>query len=193
MNTADRLLGTLIWVLAVLAIAGVTHIVTILTLPAFASKDIYAWIGELAKPAQLGVEPHAQPGSQLVPFADPAIVQAVCPFDLSQGGLRLHADVEGDRFLSLSFHTPQGKLFYALTDLAAREGRIDIVVLTAQQLEAVEADDDEENPSQDLRLLPPTLRGFVFINALADVLGEREEAERRVRSVSCGLEPIVEE
>jgi hypothetical protein len=70
---------------------------------------------------------------------------------------------------------------------------MDIVLLTAQQLEAVEADDDEENPSQDLRLLAPTSRGFVFVNALAALPGEREEAEQRVKSVSCGVEPITED
>jgi uncharacterized membrane protein len=193
MNTADRLFGTLIWVLAVLAVAGVTHIVAILALPAFAGKDTYAWVAATAKPQQLAMQPIAQPGKQLVPFADPAIVQAVCPFDLSHGGLRLHADVEGDGFLALSFHTPNGKLFYALSDSAAHEGRMDIVVLTAQQLEAVEADDDEENPSQDLRLLAPTSRGFVFINTLAALPGEREEAEQRFKSVSCGAEPITED
>jgi uncharacterized membrane protein len=193
MNTADRLLAALVWVLAVAAIAGVTHIAAILLLPPVAAKDVYAWIPELAKPAQLAVEPPAQPGKQLVPFADPAIVQAVCPFDLAQGGLRLHADVEGDRFLALSFHTPNGKLFYALTDLAAHEGRMDIVLLTAPQLEAVEADDDEDNPSQDLRLIAPASKGFVFVTALAYAPGERGEAERRVKSVACGLEPIAED
>jgi uncharacterized membrane protein len=193
MNTADRLFGTVIWVVGVLAVAGVTHIVAILALPALAAKDIYAWIPAVAKPEQVAVEPSAQPGKQLVPFADPAIVQAVCPFDLSHGGLRLHADVERDGFLALSFHTPNGKLFYALTDSAAHEGRMDVVILTAQQLEAVEADDDEENPSQDLRLLAPASRGFVFVNALAALPGEREEAEQRVKSVSCGVEPITED
>ncbi len=193
MNTADRLLAALVWVLAVVAIAGVTHIAAVLMLPAVAGKDVYAWIPELAKPAQLAVEPAAQPGKQLVPFADPAIVQGVCPFDLAQGGLRLHADVEKDRFLALSFHTPNGKLFYALTDQAAHEGKMDIVVLTAQQLEAVEAEDDEENPSQDLRLIAPASKGFVLVSALANAPGEREEAEQRVKLVSCGLEPIAED
>ncbi len=70
---------------------------------------------------------------------------------------------------------------------------MDIVVLTAQQLEAVEAEDDEENPSQDLRLIAPASKGFVLVSALANAPGEREEAEQRVKLVSCGLEPIAED
>jgi uncharacterized membrane protein len=190
MNTSDRLFGTFIWFLAVLAVAGLTHIIVIFALPGFAGNDAYAWISEIAKPGQLTVLPPDQPEKQLIPFADPAMAQAICPFDLSQGGLRLHADVEGDRLLALSFHTPAGKLFYAMTDLAAHKGRIDIVVLTAQQLETVEAEDDEENPSQDLRLLAPMARGFVLIGALAALPSERADAEERVKSVSCGVEQI---
>ena len=193
MNMSDRLLGTLIWLLAVLAIAGVTHITVIFALPGFAGQDTYAWISELAKPGQLTVLPPAKPEKQLIPFADPAMVKAVCPFDLSQGGLRVHAEVAGDRLLALSFHTPSGKLFYSMTDLAAHKGSMDVVVLTSQQLETVEAEDDEENPSQDLRLLAPTARGFVLIGALAALPSERAEAKERVKSVSCGVEQIAQD
>lgn len=192
MNMSDRLLGTLIWVLAVLAVAGVTHIIVIFALPGFKGQDTYAWISEL-KPGQLNDLPPAKSEKQLIPFADPAMVTAVCPFDLSQGGLRVHADVEGDRLLALSFHAPSGKLFYSMTDLAAHNGRMDVIVLTAQQLETVEAEDDEENPSQDLRLLAPTARGFVLIGALAALPGERAEATERVKSVSCGVEQIAQD
>jgi uncharacterized membrane protein len=193
MNTSDRLFGTLIWILAVLAVAGVTHLIVIFALPGFVGQDTYAWISQLAKPGQVTVLPPARPDKQLIPFADPAMVQAVCPFDLSQGGLRLHADVGGDRLLALSFHTPAGKLFYSMTDLAAHDGKMDVVVLTAAQLETVEAEDDEENPSQDLRLLTPAARGFVLIGALAVLPGERAEAEERVKSVSCGVEQIAQD
>jgi uncharacterized membrane protein len=193
MNTSDRLLGTLIWLLAVLAVAGVTHIVVIFALPGFLGKDSYAWISEMAKPGQLTVLPPAQPEKQLIPFADPAMVKAVCPFDLAQGALRVHADVDGDRLLALSFHTPSGKLFYSMTDLAANKGKMDVVVLTAEQLETVEAADDEENPSQDLRLLAPAGRGFVLIGALAVLPSERADAKERVKSVTCKVERITQD
>jgi len=193
MNVTDRLLGTLIWLLAVLAVAGVTHIIVIFALPGFMGVDTYAWISEMAKPGQLTVLPPAQPDKQLIPFADPAMVNAICPFDLSQGALRLHADAEGDRLLALSFHTPSGKLFYSMTDLAANKGRMDVVVLTAGQLETVEAEDDEENPSQDLRLLAPEGRGFVLIGALAVLPSEKASAQERAKSVTCSVERIAQD
>ena len=77
-----------------------------------------------------------------------------------------------------------------MTDLAAQQGKIDVVVLTPEQLEIVEADDDEDDPSQDLRLIAPETKGFVVISALAAYPGERPEAEERVKSVACGVEQI---
>lgn len=193
MNALDRLLAALLWGLGVLAVAGVTHIVAIFALPKVLANDSYVRIAQASKPAQLALLPQPRPGRQSIPFADPALVQAVCPFDLAQGGLRLHADVEGDRLLMLSFRSPEGQVFYSMTDLAAQQGKMDIVVLTPAQLESVEAEDDEDNPSLDLRLIAPETRGYAIVSALAARPGERAEAEERVAAVSCGVEQIAED
>ena len=192
MNQIDRLLAALLWLLGVLAIAGITHIVAVFALPEIAAKDTYARISELAKPGQLTMPP-SRPDKQVMPFADPAMVQSVCPFDLSQGGLRLHADVEGGRLLTFSFRTSAGQVFYSMTDLAAQQGKIDVVVLTAAQLEIVEAEDDEDDPSQDLRLVAPEPRGFVIVSALADYQSDRADAEERAKSVSCAVEQVAQD
>jgi uncharacterized membrane protein len=193
MNRIDRLLAVLLWLLGILAVAGITHIVAIFALPDLTAKDTYAQISELAKPGQAAVLPQSRPDKQFMPFADPAMVQSICPFDLSEGGLRLHADVEADRLLTLSFRTSAGQVFYSMSDLAAQQGKIDVVVLTPAQLEIVEADDDDDDPSQDLRLIAPETKGFVIISALAAYQGERAEAEERVKSVACTVEQVAQE
>src|ERR1700730_9929279 len=193
MNDIDRLLAALLWLLGVLAIAGITHIVAVFALPGIAAKDTYAWISELANPSHLTIWPPSRPDKQFMPFADPAMVQSVCPFDLSQGGLRLHADAEGDRLLTFSFRTSAGQVFYSMTDLAAQQSKIDVVVLTAAQLEIVEAEDDEDDPSQDLRLVAPEPQGFVIVSALANYQSDRADAEARVKSVACAAEQVAQD
>jgi len=193
MNIVDRLLAGLLWLLGVLAIAGIIHITAIFVLPGSAAKTAYAQLLALAKPEQLTVLPSPSPDKQFIPFADPAMVQAVCPYDLSQGPLRVHAGVESDRLLTLSFRTPDGQVFYSMTDLAAQQGKIDVVVLTPAQLEIVEADDDEDDPSQDLRLIAPEQQGFIFANALAAYPSQRADAEERIKSVTCTAEPIAQD
>jgi uncharacterized membrane protein len=193
MNRIDRLLAALLWLLGVLAIAGITHIVAVFALPEIVANDTFARISELAKPGQLTLLQAAGANKQVMPFADPAMVQSVCPFDLSQGGLRLHADVEGGRLLTFSFRTSAGQVFYSMTDLAAQQGKIDVVVLTAAQLEIVEAGDDEDDPSQDLRLIAPEPRGFVIVSTLAAYQSDRADAEERVKPVVCAVEQVAQD
>lgn len=193
MNALDRLLAGLLWLLGALAIAGIIHIAAIFALPGYAAKKAYARLDELAKPGELTLLPPPGPETQFMPFADPAMVQAVCLYDLAQGPLRLHAGVKANRLLTISFRTPDGKVFYSLTDLAAQQNKIDVVVLTPAQLEVVEADDDEDNPTQDLRLLAPEQQGFIFLNALAAYPGERADAEARIKSASCSSEPLAQD
>ncbi|MGB8898170.1 MAG: hypothetical protein WCC90_02440 [Methylocella sp.] len=193
MNQIDRLLAALLWLLGVLAIAGITHIAVIFALPEIAAKETNARISELARPGQLTLLPAAGANKHVLPFADPAMVQSICPFDLSQGGLRMHADIEGGRLLTFSFRTSAGQVFYSMTDLAAQQGKIDVVVLTAAQLEIVEAEDDEDDPSQDLRLVAPEPQGVVIVSALSVYQSDRADAEERVKSVVCTVEQVAQD
>jgi uncharacterized membrane protein len=193
MNRIDRALAAILWVLSVLAIAGITHIVAIFALPEVEAKDTYSRIAERSKPGQAAVLPQSSPDKPFVPFVDPAMVQSICPFDLSEGGLRVHADVEVERLLTFSFRASAGQVFYSMSDLAAQQGKIDVVVLTPAQLEIAEANDDEDDPSQDLRLIAPETKGFVIISALAAYQSERAEAEERVKSVACTVEQIAQD
>jgi len=193
MNRLDHFFATLLWLLGILVVAGITHIVAIFALPEITARDTYARIWGFAKPGQVAVLPPARPDKQAMPFADPALVQSVCPYDLAEGGLRLHADVEADKPLSLSFRTSAGQVFYSMSDLAAQQGKMDVVVLTPSQLEIVEADDDDDDPSQDLRLIAPETKGFVIISAFAAHPSEKADAEDSAKSVTCAVEPVAQD
>ena len=73
-------------------------------------------------------------------------------------------------------------VFYALTDRAASKGRMDALIVTAEQLRALVAHDDEDNPSDDLRIVSPTKTGFVMtrvLSASADAAPAGRRAGRR--------------
>ncbi len=170
---------------AVLFIAGIVHIVSVLALPELAPKDAYSRVAALAQPGQEVLLPAAVPGQEVAPYSDPAMAQALCLFDLTRAPMRLKAKLDSAGFLSLSFRTRGGRVFYSMTDLAAVRGDVDIVVMTAAQREAAEAEDDDEDPPQELRLVSQTPTGFVLIQALAEHHLDRPAAEARLRAVSC--------
>jgi uncharacterized membrane protein len=76
-------------------------------------------------------------------------------------------------------------VFYATTDRSALRGKIDIAIVNVAQQEALEANDPEDEPVRELRLLAPAATGFVLLRALAERPNELPRAEARVTSVTC--------
>jgi uncharacterized membrane protein len=183
--------GLLLSILGVIFVAVGVHLVSILAMPEVAPHDAYARLSAIGKPGQMTLLPPALPGHEITPFEDPALAQAVCLYDLTNGPLHVHADIQDPGLLTLSFRTQSGRVFYSMTDQAALHGSIDVRIMTEPQLEAVEeTDEDEDEPLQELRLVAPGLKGFVLVNALAAFPSERAEAEARATSISCSAETV---
>jgi uncharacterized membrane protein len=75
-----------------------------------------------------------------------------------------------------------------MTDRSATRGKLDVLLVTRRQLDVVEANDPEDELPQDLRIITPTLEGFVLFRALAEFPGEMEDAKKRIQSIFCGLD-----
>jgi uncharacterized membrane protein len=184
----DRLVGNLPWVAAVFIVAGIVHIVSILAMPRLAPKDAWSRMSRLAPLHRTTLLPPAAPGPSAAPFEDPALAEAVCVYDLAAGPVRLRAELPADDLTLLSFHARFGQIYYSMTDRSATRGKLDVLIVTQQQLDAVEANDSEDELPEELRILAPTRQGFVLVRALAARPGEMTDARKRVLSVACGLE-----
>lgn len=189
MKFLDSLFDALPWIAATLFVAGIVHIVSVLLMPEVAPHDAYARFSAAAQSAEIAkggvaILPRSAPGAEIAPFEDPALAEGVCVYDLTKSLLRVRANVESDDFLAVSFHARTGRVFHALSDRSAIKGKIDIVLGDARQIEALESD-DEEAPTQEVRVTSPSKFGFVLIRSLAKRPTDRERAEQRVRSVSC--------
>jgi uncharacterized membrane protein len=192
MTLRDRAFDLLPWAIAMLLIAAIVHLVSVLLIPIVAPRDAYARLLEAAKSAQ------AAPGGALLlsateggvvplPFEDPAMAEGACLFDLSKGLLHVRAAVDGeeDNFLGLSFHNAGGAIFHAMTDRASIKGKIDVVLGDARQIEELEADDADEPPPEEVRVTSPSHLGFVLIRALAKRPSDFERARSAVAAVKC--------
>jgi uncharacterized membrane protein len=193
MSGFDRFLAGILWALGVLCVAGIIHILVVFNVAKLQRNNPYVRISALTKTSGLTLLPRVSPGAESAPFSDPALAQGACLFDLTQSPMRLRGEIDGDRMLTLSFRTSDGDVFYSMTDRAAQRGRIDVLVLTPDQLENLEAEAaDDEAPAQELRLVAPTTKGFVLVNALAAFPSDRLDAEQRVKTISCEAEVAAE-
>jgi uncharacterized membrane protein len=178
---------TLPWLFGCLFLAGIVHITSIFAMPWLAPKDAFARMSAAAPPHKTTLLASVEPNKG-APFDDPALEQAVCRYDLSRGAVRLRAQLPPDQLLLMSFHGRQGQVFYSMTDRSATRGRIDVLILTRSQLDYVEANDAEDELPQDLRIVAPTLEGFILLRALAERWIERDDARQLLLTIGCGLD-----
>ena len=91
-----------------LVLAGLIHIVAVLTLPMLAPKNAHARLAALG-PANTMIElPPAAPGRQVMPMMAPDVRYAFCRFDLASGPVRLNAKVADELWL-IALYTPGGR------------------------------------------------------------------------------------
>jgi uncharacterized membrane protein len=173
-------------------VAALVHIVAILVIPLYASRDAFARLSPLGPVNATIVLPQPGPQARLFPFGDPAIASSFCRYDLSGGALRVKAPADPSGFFSLSFHTRRGSIFYAITDRAATHGVLEALVLTEEQLRALTAKDDEDVPVTDLRIVSATNSGFVVMRSLSEQPSLYPSAESAVRALNCANEAIPE-
>jgi uncharacterized membrane protein len=190
LSFADRAKSLATFVAATALIAALVHFVTILTVPVFAEHDAFARFSALGPVDTTILLARPSPSERQLPFADPAVASAFCRYDLTNGPLRVRVVLGRPGFVSLSFHSRRGSVFYALADKAATHGFLEAVIVTPQQLRALAAKDDEEQPSQDLRVVSTTSEGFALIRALSELPSLYSAAEAQVQGLTCITEPL---
>jgi uncharacterized membrane protein len=189
MSVTARLGGAALFVAAVAAAAALVHFTMVLLVPVVATHDAFARLADLAPAGTTAPLPRAGPGERHFPWDDPALAAAFCRFDLSAGPIRVKAPIGRAGFASLSFHTRRGAVFYALTDRAATHGRMEAVIATPTQLRQLIAHDDEDDPTQDLRVVSPTVQGFVIMRAFSELPSLYAAAADEVKAMACATEP----
>jgi uncharacterized membrane protein len=192
MTLLDRFLTLSLYALAVLLIAGMVHILSILLMPYVAAHDGFARLAPLGPPGELVLLPRTDPAHQVAPFTDPAVAEGVCVFDLDKGPLALRGDLQPGGLVTLSFRTRSGRIFYSMTDKATQHGAVDIRVVTSAQREELEGNDDDQEPLQELRLVSPEKTGYVLIGAFVPFPSAWPESEAQLKAITCSAEPIVE-
>ena len=68
-------------------------------------------------------------------------------------------------------------------------GCIEAVIVTPAQLRNLVAHDDEDNPSQDLRVVSPTVEGFVIMRAFSELPSLYAASADEVKAMACATEP----
>ena len=183
MRTYPR--SALTWLLGTVLVAAIVHIASVFLLPAVAQRDSYSRLAPMLDDTGFHALPPASPGSDSLPFADPGIMLAACRFDLSKGPWRVRVAIDNEALTSLSFRSRTGAVFHVLTDRAALQGRLDVLLGTATQIDAAEAADTDDAPTQEVRLVAPTTMGLVFMRSMPPSASGIGSLGRRISAADC--------
>jgi uncharacterized membrane protein len=189
MSARSRASQAAVYVAATAILAALVHLIVVLIVPAVATRDAFARLEPLGAINQTVLLPRASPTVTLLPYADPAVAMSFCRYDLASGPVRVTAPT-GRAFSSISFHTRRGLVFYALTDKAATHGVIEAVLATPRDIRTLEAHDDEENPSRDLRVEAPDREGYVAMRVFSEFPSLYGDAEAEAKRLTCKSEPL---
>jgi uncharacterized membrane protein len=181
---AGALLRYLPFAAGAVLVAVMVHILAVLTLPDVALRTAGSLLEARAGDTGLRLLPLAAPGVEATPFADPAMVTAVCGFDLADGPFRIRAQM-GEWFTSLVVVSPRGAVMQGISDKAAIRRLLDVVLVTDQQLRALESQDPEDRPPQEIRLRVSVARGFVVLRSLAPRASDLPAVTDVVRRAQC--------
>ena len=163
----------------VLAIAGITHVASVLALPWRSGTDAFARVAAAVPPggrATLGS------GMQGMPFSDPAMLTVACRFDLGVKPFRVALSPLADGFLTIGFHARHGTAFYGLTVRAADASAFDLVLGRALE---DRAEGGAEQDARKVAVVTPEAEGFVTISTPLGDGSERAEAEDRLGKAEC--------
>lgn len=165
-------------------LAGLIHVVAVLTLPLLAPRDAQARLAALG-PANTMIQlPASAPGRQVMPLMAPDIRYAVCRYDLSKGPVRLKAHIADGLWL-IAFYTPLGENFYAVVGADLKKPDVDLIIATTDQNVAEVGVDSPEAFDNVVVVTSPVVEGMALIRAPLAGASRSAEAERALKAASC--------
>lgn len=119
------------WVRIAMAIilgAVIVHVVSILVFPRLGTSDVWAAMDQFGPEGDFNLIPQQEPGGTVLPYLDPHMVHAVCRFALSDGPVRIVADLESE-FWSAVIFDRVGAGLYSLNDRTAGRPILDLLLI----------------------------------------------------------------
>jgi uncharacterized membrane protein len=177
----------LLWLLGGIVLGGMVHLVTVLALPATATRDAYSRLLPITPVNTVVPLPEPLPATALLPFTDPAFAAAVCRYDLTAAPLKLTAPVS-QAYTAVSFYTRKGIAYYAINDRAAGRRVIELDLMTPTQ-HANMPEEEDVTAADRLIVESPTATGLIVLKALAAEPGQMAAARRALAAARCRPQP----
>lgn len=172
-----------IGLLATLCVAGIVHILVVLTIPRNVSHSAYVKIADFGPDRSFALLPEVIPGDEPLPSLDPAMKHASCRFQLDDGPIQFTATIPAP-FWSIGLFNDAGEAVYSLNNRTAGAETLSMLVLTPEQLSIL-----RENPPENLEDLivieTEDQNGFVLLRAFVPHPSEADRISTALQAATC--------
>lgn len=146
------------WVLAALAGAVLVHILTIRLLPWGIMRFTMGMMAHERGRNAAVHPPRVDETARAVVRPSPDLLYSACTFDVSDGPVRVTAEVPRDTYWSVSLFAANTDNFFVVSDRQATAARVDLVIARPGA--------DVALPAGAVRVDTPTVRGVVLERTL---------------------------
>ena len=182
------MIGPLVYTLLALIVAGIVHLSATLAMPWVAARDGFLRVTPLLRDNEMVLVAPADMRAQL-PFSDPALAVAGCRYVLDKGPVRVRL-ATGTTPISVVFLRKGAGVFQSLTDRAATQGILDVIIATPEQMSKITALDSDDEPVQEIRITSTDELGLVLVRGVVPTPSQRAGIERQVRAATCEQETL---
>jgi len=175
-----------------LLVAGIIHILIIVLIPSYASKDAWARLQNNGDFWSFYSVSSAGKKESSVPLLDPAFSISACRYDLAEAPLKIEA-TGNLAFWSVGIFDRLGRNIYSFNDRTAVEGQLSLMVVNAVQMAKLRKDQPDEL-KESVMVEAEQSQGFVLIRALRPDASWDQVIENYLRDAACtkyDLEPAV--
>lgn len=164
------------WLVAVLAVAAVVHVASVMLLPHIIMNRTMGAIAHRTGLNKMAHAPRPTAAARGIVRPSPDLLYSTCVFDLSAGPVRVHASGMPNTYWSVSLFDAETDNFYVLNDRQAKNGGVDFVIAAPGYLV-----DRTKLPV----VVSPTDRGLVLFRTLIDDDKRLAEIDRARRGAAC--------
>jgi uncharacterized membrane protein len=173
------ILKTVFLLVTALLLGGVVHIGSLLAVPYVSTQDAFSRISALTQPNSfVSLDPLKD--NRRLPLLDPAFAYLACPFDLSDGPVRVRVPLSGE-YVAMSFYAPDAVAFFSINDQSASDAAIEVDLHDPGD---ASYKPDPARPSI-VPLAAPDLRGFVMVRAFAPTDSVRPIVQAALAGATC--------
>ncbi len=165
------------WLLAALAGAGLAHALVVYSVPWLIMAIAMRGMTRQNGTNHAAFPPRADESSRAIVRPSPDLLYSACVFDVSQGPLRVTAQVPPQTYWSLSMFAANTDNFYKQNDHEAVDGQVDIVLVREGSNAPV--------PKGATVVEAPTSQGIILTRTLINEESRLAELDTARRSFVC--------